>query len=189
MPQLPNLANATPEKWDEVITSELQEACVDIHKFREYDSPQSWAKHTLNGKINDWTFSRNSTIYTFWGDVPLATAEIIRAHSYCFEGCLPGQWLPSWSEQPIPSDVHAKLVDYVSWIDENGMFRVEEDDELSAGHKEALQNDANGKLLFVDDPSTDGKPFIQTYTFFTLAALRQFVEICKRHRVEFVYTH
>lgn len=120
--------------------------------------------------------------------MPLATVEAIAADVVCLEGCMPGQWLSSWGNQPIAQEVHAHFTEKVVWIDVDGYFRVVEEG-LSDEMKEVLQKDANHKLRFVAEPSADGKPFIQTYTFFSLGALKQFIEIAKRHRVDFKYTY
>jgi hypothetical protein len=188
MEGLTDLTNATPEEWDAAITAELESAGIELNKFREPDSPNFWVKHTLNGKLGDWSFSRELASYSFWGDVPLATAEVITADPACFEGCVPRQWLPSWGEQPDPREVHARFAESIAWIDRDGCFRVQ-DTGQSAAMKKVLQRDTSRKLLFVAEPSADGKPFIQNYTFFTLEALKNFVEIAKRHRVDFKYTH
>lgn len=189
MENLRDLRTCTPQEWDEQIRHELDEAGITIHKFREYDSPYFWVKHTLKGKLGKWIFSRDKTIYAFWGDVPLSTAEVIATDSACLHGCVPGQWFSGWPNKPVPVNDHLNLQEKnTSWIDENGMFRVT-DDNYSDGYKEALQHDANWKLLFVDDPSADGKPYVQTYTFFTQTALNNFVKICKRHRLECTHTY
>jgi hypothetical protein len=188
MEGLTDLANAAPEEWDAAIAAELQSAGIEVNKFRDYDSSHSWVKHTLRGKLGDWTFAREGGSYSFWGSVPLATAEVIAADAACFEGCMPLQWFPSWGEQPDPKEVHARLTENIAWIDGDGYFRVLDEGE-SDEIKEVHQHDANHKLRFVPDPSADGKPFIQVYTFFTLLALQKFVEIAKRHRVDFKYMH
>lgn len=183
MKALPDLSSKSPQEWDAAISQELRAAGVDARKFREYDSPNSWVKHTLQGVLGDWTFLRDSTIYSFWGDVPLATAEVIATDEECVKGCMPMQWLPGWGNQPNPSDVNAKLSEHVAWL-ENGMWRVK-DKGFSEEYKQCLQKDAYDRLVFVDDPSTAGAPLIRNYTFFTTAALNNFVAIAKRHRVPF----
>ena len=185
-----DLTGKSPQEWDAAIVAELGEASIEALKFREYDSPNSWVKHTLKGILGNWTFSRDTIIYAFWGDVPLATAEVIAADKACAEGCMPKQWFPSWGNRPTPAAVHAKYAERISWI-ADGMFLVKDQGE-SDRVKEVLQKDANWKLRFVADPSDPkegGKPFIQAYTFFTLEALKNFVAITKRHRLDFLNTH
>lgn len=185
-----DLTSKTPQEWDAAIAAELGEAAIEPQKFREYDSPGFWVKHTLKGALGKWSFSRDTVIYAFWGDVPLATAEVIAADKACAEGSMPGQWLSSWGDRPDPTAVHANYADRITWV-ADGMF-LTKDEGQSDEVKEALQKDANWKLRFVADPSDPkegGKPLIQTYTFFTLEALKNFVAITKRHRLDFSYSH
>ena len=188
MKGLRDLKAVAPKDWDAAIISELEAAGIESAKFRDYDTPNSWLKHTMKGKLGEWTFSREHASYSFWGDVPLATAEAIAADITCVEGCIPRQWLPCWGEQPVARDVHSSFADNVVWIDVDGHFRVL-DEGQSDEVKETLQQDASHKLRFVSQPSAEGKPFIQSYTFFTLDALRKFIEIAHRHHVDFTYTH
>ena len=187
MRNLLDLTDKTPEEWDTVITHELREAHIDAHKFRDHDTPHYWVKQSLEGRIGGWIFSRDTSIYSFWGDVPLATAEAIANDPECAGGCIPRQWFPNWGDIPDHAAEHARYQEFISWI-EDGCVRAKDD----FGDKEYLrtlyQKEANWKLKLVDDPSAAGKPFIRTYTFFTLPALKNFVEIARRHRVEFVYT-
>ena len=174
----------TREEWDVVIEKELQEAGLEAVKFPGHDLPNCRAKRTLNGVLGKWNFCRDEKCYLFWGDVPLATAEVVAANDDCLRGCAPGQW---WNEQPDIRKEHAQFADYVDWID-GGKFRTKDEGE-SDEVKEVMQHEFCHKLVFVDDPSAAGKPFIRTYTFFTQAALNKFVEIAKRHRLDFTYTH
>jgi hypothetical protein len=103
---------------------------------------------------------------------------------------MPGQWLPKWGNRPDPAEVHAKFADHVSWV-ADGMFLVKEEGQ-SDRWKEVMQHDANNKLRVVADPTDPkegGKPLILTYTFFSLEALKNFVAIARRHRLEFSYTY
>lgn len=187
---LDDLMSKSPQEWDSAIVAELSEAEIEPVKFREYDSPHSWVEHTLEGVLGQWKFKRDTVIYLFFGDVPLATAEVIANDKACREGCMPGQWLPSWGNRPDPAAVHDNYADRITWV-ANGMF-LTKDEGKSEKMKEVLQNDAGWKLRFVDDPSDpkhSGKPLIQTYTFFTLEALKNFVAIAKRHRLEFSYSY
>lgn len=170
---LTNLFDKTPQEWDATIASELREAGIDIVKFREYDTPGYWPKHTLKGKLGKWAFSRDILSYALWGDVPLATAEAIAEDPECAKGCMPGQWLASWGNHSDPAEEHSRFAEYVSWIEEDGTHRWKEDGQ-SDEWKKCMEQDF-GPIKFVEDPSAGGKPFIQTYTFFTLAALKNFV--------------
>lgn len=187
MSQLTDLTDHPPEEWDGQIQKELSEAGIPTHKFREYGSPNSWVEHTLQGKLGEWTFHRDETSYWFWGDIPLATAEVIARDPACVTGCVPIQWNTSQNKSIATEAYHQNIEGFVKWIDENGRYRVR-DENYSKGYKEALQHDYDYKLLFVDDPSADGKPFVQTYTFFTQAALNNFIAICHRHCLEYSYT-
>jgi hypothetical protein len=186
---LRDLTGMSPQQWDAAIAAELQEADIGVSKFREYDTPGCWQEHTFQGVLGQWVFSRATIVYSFWGAVPLATAEVIAADKACAEGCMPGQWLPIWGERPDPAAAHAKFADCIAWV-ADGLFLVK-DTGQSDQAKEVLQNSANWQLRFVADPSDPkegGKPFIQTYTFFTLEALKNFVAIAKHHRLDFRYT-
>jgi hypothetical protein len=186
MSLLADLSSATPQEWDTVITTELKEAKIKLHKFREYDSPYFWVKHTLEGKIRSWKFHRHTISYSFWGDVPLAVAEFIAADKECFAGSMPGQWFGGSVDKPTPSERHAKFHEKVVWFD-RGVLRYK-DEGYSDRMKEVLSSDYPIKMIFVDEPSKAGKPFIQHYTFFTQQALSNFVAIARSHKVPFRHT-
>jgi hypothetical protein len=187
---LRDLTGKSPQEWDAAIAAELQEADIGVSKFREYGTPGCWQEHTFQGTLGQWVFIRHTIVYSFWGAVPLATVEVIAADKACAEGCMPGQWLPVWGDRPDPVVAHAKFASCIAWAAE-GMYLVK-DEGQSVEQKEVLQKDANWQLRFVADPTDPkegGKPFIQTYTFFTLEALKNFVTITKRHRLDFLYTY
>lgn len=195
MHSLLDLSDKPRSVWNATITEELTAAGVPVQEVPGKDLPTYRAPYDVHGRFGawtsncgPWTFSRESVAYAFWGDVPLATAEAIAKDPECAAGCMPGQWLPSWG--PIPDHVaqHARYHEFVVWI-EDGFFRTKDDLADRDDLREVYQKEANWKLKFVDDPSAAGKPYIQTYTFFTLAALKNFVEVVKRHRVDFIYTH
>lgn len=188
MPYFTNLAGDSRSVWNATITEELTDAGIGVREVPGKNLPTYVAPYDVEGKIGDWTFSRTDFAYSFWGDVPLIAAEVIASDPEYYEGCMPGQWFPSWGNQSIPHEKHAELASHLVWIDENGLFYVTEE-SLGGTPKELAQTEAGGKLLVVEDPSESGKPFIQTYTFFTHASLKHFVEICKRHQVKFTYTY
>lgn len=184
MDRLTDLTTLSPQEWDERITCELNAATIGVHKFRDYDSPNFSVKHTLKGRLGQWSFIRDETVYGFWGDVPLATAEVIASDPDCAVGCMPKQWFTSHKDTPNVAEVHANFANHVVWM--NGTKRRVKDENFSEQYKRIWQHEANGKLLFVDNPSAGGKPYIQTYTFFTEVALIAFMTIVHRHRVDYI---
>ena len=195
MQGLLDLTDKPRSVWNATITEELTAAGVPVEEVPGKNLPTYRAPYDVHGKFGvwtsnhgPWTFSRESVVYTFWGDVPLATAEAIANDPECATGCMPGQWLPCWGKAPDHVAQHTRYHDFVSWI-EGRFFRVKDDFGDRDDLKEVAQKDANWKLKFVDDPSAAGKPYIQTYTFFTLDALKSFVAIVKKHRVDYTYTH
>jgi len=180
-----NLAGYPRQEWNDTITEELGAAGIPVEEVPGRRNPNYVAPYDVRGELGQWIFIRDKFTYAFWGDVPLATAEVIATDRDCVTGCMPLQWFSNWDEQPDVATVHKGFQERVIWL-AGDKFLVREEGQSKAW-KDTLQRDNGNMLLFVTDPSAveGGKPFIRHYTFVSLKARVNFVVIAKRHRVDF----
>lgn len=183
MENLVNLTDLTPQEWDAHITRELEAAKINIVKFREYDSPHSWVKHTLKGELEYGlcTFSRTARVWLLWCRLPLASAEVIHLDPVCQLGMRRG----SGVDKPIGElDPLTYPIMKHEWIDEQGHFILQDDGTMTERWKTIVLEDSPSESRFATDPSAEGgRPYVTGYNFFTLAALVRFSEIVRRHKV------
>jgi hypothetical protein len=187
MKEFINLKGTLRGFWDENITRELTSAGIEVHPVPGHTSPQYRGTESLQGKLGEWTFTRDDTSYSFWGDVPLTMAERVAQDDTCHEGSTPQQWFSRLKESTGPETGNLLHTANIHWITPDGIFQ-EIGHNLSDRDKAAYIHDANGRLRFVDDPSIAARAFVRTYTFFTLVALKRFVEISNEERVHYKYT-
>lgn len=182
MENLVNLTNLTPQDWDAYIQRELADAEIPVVKFREYDSPHSWVKHTLKGELpfGSCSFSRTATTWLLWCKLPLATAEVLHLDPICKLGMRRG----SGVDKPMGEleELTYPIMDPV-WYDEKDHLILKDDETMTEAWKEIMLRDSPSGARFATDPSVEGRPYVTGYNFFMLDALVRFSEIVRRHKV------
>jgi len=187
MKKFVNLKGSLREFWDENITRELTTAGIKIHPIANCDSPRYHGVASISGRLEQWIFSRDAVSYSFWGDIPLTMAQRVASDTACREGSIPKQWLNCW-EEPVDPKAENKLVaGRTVWIAPDG-YEQYQDHGYSDEYMDVMIREKNGRLRYMTDPSLGASEFVQTYTFFTQAALNRFIEISNEERVPYKYT-
>lgn len=183
MTRIKDLKDMSPQEWDAEITRELTEADIPIHKFRDYDTPGFWPKHTLKAKLAEGKccFLRAERVWQLWCQIPLATAEVIHLDPVCCEGMRHGDGhnypISELSELTYP-------INEACWMTDEGVSLIR-DEGWNDQIKEVILHDSPNSIIVADptDPAHGGKPYVMGYNFFTMEAMKRFAEILRRHRV------
>lgn len=183
MTRIKDLKDMSPQEWDAEIIRELTEAEIPVHKFRDYDTPGFWPKHTLKARLDEGkcSFARCERVWLLWCQVPLATAEVIHLDPVCREGMRHGKGYDyPFSDLP---ELRYPIVE-ACWMTDDGVCLIR-NEGWSDQIKEVILHDSPRSIIVDDptDPAHGGKPYVMGYNFITTAAMKRFAEILRRHRV------